>query len=154
MSFSPENIQALSSIITTLLGIIALIFAVRQISQITAQLKISALTNVLSLEAEMNQRKEKLDSINHEIGILHIEGKLSEKIKEIYENKQDAIIENWLNSVDRLCFCILRNYFPEKDWKVEYRDFVKEIIQSFEYKFRADTKYPNILELNKKWSSG
>jgi hypothetical protein len=45
------------------------------------------------------------------------------------------------------------NFFTEKDWKLEYRDFIKEIIQSFEYKFRADTKYNNILELNKKWSS-
>lgn len=153
MSFSPEWIQALSSIVTVLLGICALVFAVRQISHITVQLRISALTNVLSLESEMNLRKEKLDNINHEIQILHMKGELNDKTKEIYENKQDAIIENWLNSVDRLCFCIKRNFFTEKDWKLEYRDFIKEIIQSFEYKFRADTKYNNILELNKKWSS-
>jgi hypothetical protein len=153
MSFSPEWIQALSSIVTVLLGICALVFAVYQISHITVQLRISALTKVLSLESEMNLRKEKLDNINHEIRILHMEGKLDGKTKEIYENKQDSIIENWLNSVDRLCFCIKRNFFTEKDWKLEYRDFVKEIIQSFEYKFRADTKYNNILELNKKWSS-
>lgn len=154
MSFSPEWIQALSSIVTALLGICALVFAVRQISHITVQLRISALTNVLSLESEMNLRKEKLDNINHEIQILHIKGELNDdKTKEIYENKLDATIENWLNSVDRLCFCIRRNFFTEKDWKLEYRDFIREIIQSFEYKFRADTKYSNILELNKKWSN-
>ena len=153
MSFSPEWIQAISSIVTALLGIGAFVFAVHQISQIIVQLRISALTNVLSLESEMNLRKEKLDNINHKIQILHMEGKLNDKAKEIYENKQDAIIENWLNSVDRLCFCIKRNFFTEKDWKLEYRDFIKDIIQSFEYKFRADTKYNNILELNKKWSN-
>jgi len=153
MSFSPEWIQALSSIVTVLLGICALVFAVRQLSQITVQLRISALTNVLSLESEMNLRKEKLDNVNHEIEILNMKNELNEETKEIYENKQDAIIENWLNSVDRLCFCIKRNFFTEKDWKIEYRDFIRDIIQSFEYKFRADTKYNNILELNKKWSN-
>ncbi len=153
MNFSPEWIQALSSIVTVLLGISALVFAVRQISQITDQLRISALTNVLSLEAEMNLRKEKLDNVNHEIEKLDMNKQLNSRAKDVYEKKQNAAIENWLNSVDRLCFCIRRDYFKEKDWKVEYRDYIKEIIQNFEYKFGAATKYNNIIELNKKWSN-
>jgi ABC-type antimicrobial peptide transport system permease subunit len=153
MSFSPDWIQALSSIVTTAVGIIALIFAIRQISQITAQLKMSTLNNVLSLEAEINLRKEKLDNVNYEIKMLSKENRLDNETKEIYENKQEMLIENWLNSIERFCFCIKRNFFKEKDWKLEYRDYIKEIIQSFEYKFGAGTKYNNIIELNKKWSS-
>jgi uncharacterized protein HemX len=148
---SIEHIQALSSIVANIVVICGLGFALYQVYQIKVQLKTSTLTNVLSIEAELNSRKEKLDAVSHEIEILHMEGKLSDKAKEIYERKQNATIENWLNSVDRLCFCIKRDYLKEKDWKAEYRDYIIDIVKNFEKYFGAASRYKNIMDINEKW---
>lgn len=116
--------QAVTSIVTGALGLIGAAIALIQVYQIKTQMRGSTLTNVLTLESDMNSRKEKLDDINHDIEIAHKEGRLDDNLKELLTRYQNAAIENWLNSVDRLCFCILKNYLKEKDWKAEYRDYI------------------------------
>jgi len=102
----------------------------------------------------MNLRKEKLDDVNHDIEISAMKGELKGKLKDVHRKRLKAAIENLLHSVDRLCFCIRRDYFKEKDWKVEYRDYIKGIIREFEpYINGVATKYNNIVELNRKWSN-
>jgi hypothetical protein len=158
-------IIAISSIITGIVGIIGVFIALYQISQIkyqlkcgneelkntTSQLKNTTLTNVLSLEAEMNDRKEKVDNINNEIEKLNLDHKLNKDVQIVYENFLNAAIENWLNSIDRLCFCIKNDYLIEKDWKVEYRDYIIGVVKEFENNFGPASKYKNILDINNKW---
>jgi len=143
--------QAWSSIITGFLGLTGAAFALCQIFQIKEQLRGSTLTNVLSLEADMNSRKAKLDDINNDIEKANKEGQLDDSMKEIFSKYQNAAIENWLNSVDRLCFCIKKNYLKERDWKAEYRDYIVDIVKTYENKFGASSKYKNIIDINEKW---
>lgn len=143
--------QAWSSIITGGLGVIGAAFALWQIYQIKQQLASSTLTNVLSLEADMNSRKAKLDDINNDIETANKEGKLDDAMKGIFLKYQNAAIENWSNSVDRLCFCIKRDYLKEKDWKAEYRDYIIDVVKTHENKFGASSKYKNIIDINEKW---
>ena len=158
-------IIAISSLVTGSVGLMGIFIALYQIFQIklqleygnkelkntTSQLKNTTLTNVLSLEAEMNDRKEKVDTINNEIEKLNLNGELTEERKEIYLKFLNVAIENWLNSIDRLCFCIKNDYLIEKDWKAEYRDYVIDVVKTFEEKFGASSKYKNILDINNKW---
>jgi uncharacterized membrane-anchored protein YhcB (DUF1043 family) len=151
---------AISSIITGVVGIIGVFIALYQIYQIknqlkngseelknaTSQLKNTTLTNVLSLEAEMNDRKEKVDNINNEIEKQNLDNKLTQDVRDVYEKFQNAAIENWLNSIDRLCFCIKNNYLIEKDWKVEYRDYIINVVKTFENKFGVASRYKNIID--------
>ena len=143
--------QAWSTVITTTLAIFGIPFMLYQIRQIKVQLKISTLTNILSLEADITLRKEKLDDINHKIEKLNINGELDDNKKIVYEKYQNAAIENWLNSVDKLCFCIKHNYLKEKDRKIEYRDYIIAIVKDFEGKFGESSKYTSIIDMNKKW---
>ncbi len=144
-------IQSITAIITGGLGLIGAIFAIIQIYQIKNQLSSATLTNVLTLEAEMNSRKAKLDDINNEIEKAKIEGKLDKNAKEVFKRYQNSAIENWLNSVDRLCFCIKSNYLKEKDWKMEYRDYIIDIVRTYEDKFGESSLYTNIKDINQKW---
>lgn len=122
-------IQAITAIVTGVFGLAGAIFAIVQVYQIKNQLSSATLTNVLTLEAEMNSRKAKLDDINNEIEKANLEGKLDKNAKEVFKRYQNSAIENWLNSVDRLCFCIKSNYLKEKDWKMEYRDYIIDIVR-------------------------
>ena len=81
-------IQSITAIITGGLGLIGAIFAIIQIYQIKNQLSSATLTNVLTLEAEMNSRKAKLDDINNEIEKAKIEGKLDKNAKEVFKRYQ------------------------------------------------------------------
>lgn len=144
-------IQSITAIITGGLGLIGAIFAIIQIYQIKNQLSSATLTNVLTLEAEMNSRKAKLDDINNEIEKAKIEGKLDKNAKEVFKRYQNSAIENWLNSVDRLCFCIKSNYLKEKDWKMEYRDYIIDIVRTYEDKFGESSLCTNIKDINQKW---
>ena len=156
---------AFASTITGVVGIIGVIIALYQISQIkkqlengnqelkntTSQLKNTTLTNILALEAELNDRKEKVDEINNDIEKLNLSNELTEETRNVYSKFHNVAIENWLNSIDRLCFCIKNNYLSEKDWKIEYRDYIINVVRTFEDKFGAASKYKNIVDVNEKW---
>ena len=144
-------IQSITAIVTGGLGLIGAVFAIIQIYQIRHQLSSATLTNVLTLEAEMNSRKAKLDDINYEIEKSKSEGKFDKNAKEVFKRYQNSAIENWLNSVDRLCFCIKSNYLKEKDWKMEYRDYIIDIVRTYEDKFGESSLYTNIKDINQKW---
>lgn len=144
-------IQAITAIVTGVFGLAGAIFAIVQVYQIKNQLSSATLTNVLTLEAEMNSRKAKLDDINNEIEKANLEGKLDKNAKEVFKRYQNSAIENWLNSVDILCFCIKSNYLKEKDWKMEYRDYIIDIVRTYEDKFGESSLYTNIKDINQKW---
>ena len=74
-------IQAITAIVTGVFGLAGAIFAIVQVYQIKNQLSSATLTNVLTLEAEMNSRKAKLDDINNEIEKANLEGKLDKNAK-------------------------------------------------------------------------
>ena len=144
-------IQAITAIVTGVFGLAGAIFAIVQVYQIKNQLSSATLTNVLTLEAEMNSRKAKLDDINNEIEKANLEGKIKQNAKAVFKRYQNSAIENWLNSVDRLCFCIKSNYLKEKDWKMEYRDYIIDIVRTYEDKFGESSLYTNIKDINQKW---
>jgi hypothetical protein len=158
MPLVTDWILAIASIIAGIAGALAAFCAVWQIPQIknelknaNQQLKNSVLTNVLSLETEMNSRKERVDDVSHEYLLLEKDDKLTEDINSIYTKRLTTALENWLNSIDRLCFCIKNEYLSEKDWKAEYRDYIVDVVREHESKFGAASKYKNIIHINDKW---
>ncbi|MCL2845714.1 MAG: hypothetical protein FWE23_09765 [Chitinivibrionia bacterium] len=138
--------------ITAVVGIIGVFIAIYQLSQANKQLKSTTLTNVLSLEAEMNNRKERLDSLNHDVEIerLNADRELSPEYWNIYEKRINAAVDSWLDAVNRLCFCIKKGYLTEKEWKAEYRNLITGVVEDFEDKFGEASEYTNIIDLNRK----
>jgi len=105
---------------------------------------------VLEIEGQMNERKVEWDKASSNIREAE-ENKASDNTMSILIDYYATTKENYFNSLDRLCFCISKGYLKEKDWKVEYRNLLKDTIDENDGDFTASTPYKHILDLNNKW---
>lgn len=141
----------IANIIYTLLTAGLLLVAWIQLSKLRNELKMNSLMAILEMESQMNSRKEKVDDVGFRMRNLEIEGKLSDSLKDILSDEYHTAVENWINSVDRLAYCILKKYLEDRDWRSEYRDYVQNLVKEFESRFGAGSRYTNIIDLNNKW---
>ncbi|MDQ1769601.1 hypothetical protein GQR60_07400 [Labilibaculum sp. A4] len=154
-----EIINAVSGSINTLVGIGILLVAYVQLKKVKEQLKNlsdnqrnSTLMTVLELESEMYRRKEAFDNISFEIRSLgEDEGNPSEKQLEIFQDRFNVSLENYLNSLDRLSYCIIYKYLSDRDWKTEYRDLIFDVVDSYESKYGTSSRFRNTKELYERW---
>ncbi len=155
-------INATCSIISLLVAIGALYFAFSQIKQMNSQLKNmnntfknSTLMTVLELENELIRRKVNWDDANFQIREYQISLEKKEKPnKEIIELLQDKLgtsFENYLNALDRFCYCVLHNYISDRDWKTEYREVVFDIVNNNPEEFNVNTRFRNTIKTFQKW---
>jgi len=136
---------------------IGLRIAKNQLNQIKEELKIAiankrtdSLRIVLEIETQMNSRKLEFDKASREIREANLQNASDETI-EILNDYFEAVKENYFNSLDRLCFCIRKEYLNDKDWKSEYQNLIHDIIVDFVEDFNEGSPYRNIKALNNKW---
>ena len=132
--------------------LLALWIAYSQLTNLNETLKMNGLTAIISLESEMNERKESLDRLSAQIQQLAITNPSDEAGAGIMDGLLQGALQNYLNAADRLAFCIKGGYFPEREWRTEYREYFSNIIRSRPDKFGPGTPYRNLLDLNHKWS--
>lgn len=151
------------SFLSFLIASIALCFAYKQIRQVNLQLlnindtfRNSTLMTVLELENELIRRKVAWDSTSFELRQYSIEIEIK-KVKfngdllELIDDKEKIALENYLNALDRFCYCIIHNYISDRDWKTEYRDVVFEIVDNKPEKFGVNSRFKNTIKIYKKW---
>ena len=147
-------IIALSSLLSVVLAFYAVKVAKGQLNKIIENQKIDALKIVLEIEAEMNARKSKLDDAASCF--------MEEKKKQGSSNNQNLTIsemrfktakENYFNIVDRFCYCIEKKYIDDLSWRVEYRNYIKNIVDAYPEDFNASTSYRHIANINNEWQS-
>ncbi|MGV8815904.1 MAG: hypothetical protein ACOH2D_17525 [Gelidibacter sp.] len=165
MNTETDWISAISSALTAIISAGVLYVAYFQIKQVKIQLKglsenqkNSTLMTVLELESELNKRKENFDKANFELREYNLEikkdkKKLDGELLEIYSDKINVAKENYLNSLDRLSYCILHNYLSDRDWRIEYRDIIFEAIDNYQESFGVSSRYRNTIKIYKKWKS-
>lgn len=165
MDSTTDWISAISSTLTMLISGGVLWVAYYQIKQVKKQLKglaenqkNSTLMTVLELESELNKRKESFDKANFELREYNLEidnskKKLSTELLEIYRDKIDVSKENYLNSLDRLSYCILHNYLSDRDWRTEYRDTIFDAVDSYKENFGVSSRYRNMIKIYDKWKN-
>jgi len=113
---------------------------------------------VLELESELNKRKENFDNTNFELREYSLEvenskKKLSKELLGIYRDKIDVAKENYLNSLDRLSYCILHDYLSDRDWRTEYRDTIFDAVDSYKENFGVSSRYRNTIKIYDKWKN-
>lgn len=145
-----ETLGAIGGIVAGIAAILGAWVAYRQLKDLNSTLRMNGLMAVLSLESEMNMRKAALDDISFKIQQLDGTNP-DQKIVEAHKGLLEGALQNYLNSADRMAFCIMRNYFPEREWRAEYRQYFSNIISAHEGKFGANTPYRNLKDLNDKW---
>ncbi len=149
---SLEVIQTIATCVAALAAIAAVFVAWWQLGNLNKTLRMNALTVVLGLESEMNMRKMKVDEVATDIRRLDCEdNENNSKLIGILSDYMEGLLENWLNCADRLAYCIKQGYLADKDWKIEYREYFNDLVKDHPDKFRADTIYTNLLDLNNKW---
>ncbi|KAF9658346.1 hypothetical protein HBA12_14250 [Tenacibaculum mesophilum] len=165
MNTQTDWISAISSALTTIISGGVLWVAYYQIKQVKVQVKglaenqkNSTLMAVLELESELNKRKESFDKANFELREYNLElesskKKLNKDLLEIYSDKIEVSKENYLNSLDRLSYCILHNYLSDRDWRTEYRDTIFEAVDSYKEKYDISSRYRNTIDIYNKWKS-
>ena len=158
-------ISAVSAVFSTLISACVLWVAWYQIKQVKLQLKNlaegqknSTLMTVLELESEMNKRKENLDSCNFDlrqygIDINSSEKELNEDTLELFKDKIKVALENYLNALDRLSYCVIHNYLSDRDWKTEYRDILFDAVDNYTECFGVSSRFWNTKRLYEKWKS-
>ncbi len=165
-----EKLSAYSTLAATIVqaaafvaGLYVLCLTIKQLRGLNHTLKLTALSGLLQLEADMCARKAKLDDISAEALLdrtiremtpktTYQESKIQEARAENFKVRQRTAKENWFNAVDRLCFVILKSYWQGIDWRVEYEDYLKQIVESHRDWFEPHS-YPNIVALHNQWQA-
>lgn len=146
-------VNAIATVATTIVALYGVLVAKRQLSGLRDTLRTDSLMAVLTIESELAGRQEKCAEISRLIKRLSAQQNFDQVEMKILQEWLDAAVENWLNALERLCFCINKGYVTEKDWRAEYRKYIEDAISNHEPFFRADTRYPNTLHLHKKWQA-
>ena len=118
-----EEINAGSAALNVLITAGILLVAYVQLRKVKEQLKNlsenqrnSALMTVLEMESEMFKRKEALDKVSFQIRELGISNtEINSEMVDLFKDKHDVAIENYLNSLDRFCYCIIQKYLSDRD---------------------------------------
>jgi hypothetical protein len=165
MNTETDWISAISSALTTIISAGVLYVAYYQIKQVKKQLKglsenqkNSTLVTVLQLESELNKRKENYDKANFEfreynLKIEKSKKKLNKDLLGIYADKINTAKENYLNSLDRLSYCIIHEYLSDKDWRTEYREIIFLAVDNNEESFGVTSRYRNTKNIYNKWKN-
>lgn len=141
-------------------GFLLVGIAIRQLSNLVKQIEtaneansISRLNTLLSIEDTIAERRLKLS----ESGI-----KLAEYEKENDDESQskfqalqlefDEAKQMYLNSLDRLCYCLDKDLLYENELRSEYRDVINRAISDFQEDFNTGTPYRNIKKVYEKWA--
>lgn len=159
----PDWIGATCAILSFLISCGALIFAYYQIRQVNNQLKNmndtfrnSTLMTVLELENELIRRKVSWDEASfglreYNINLNKEQEEPNLDYLELLQDKFNTSFENYLNALDRFCYCVLHNYISDRDWKTEYRDVVFDIVDSYPENFNVKSRFRNTIKIFQKW---
>lgn len=156
MSNNPitDWIVAVCAVVTVVIGVLTLYQLYIQLKNLNNSLRNSTLSTLIDLENEIIRRKEILDVVNNEITKYNNElgeNMPNEHTLALLMTREKSALENYLNSIDRLSYCILNEYFLDKDWRGEYRDVIFDIIDKKQEQFGPNTKYRNIKKLYNNW---
>ena len=152
---SPKDIPPIVGDIPTwlasLTAVVAIVFGYRQLKQLNVSLKLNSLAIFLQIENEMNSRKVKMLECARALNEAKSKA-TKDKLADQLTEELKAYLCLYLNSVDRLAFCIRRKYIPESEAFDDYRDYFTEVISSYPEYFGADTKHRNVKYLYDHWN--
>lgn len=152
-------IEPVTSVLTTLAACFGVWIAKKNLGTISESLNLSVknqkldhLKVVLEIETQMNSRKLEFDKASKSVREADADN-IAENKFEILSDYFESAKESYLNSLDRLCFCIDKEYIEDKDWRVEYRNAIQNVITEFPDDFNEASPYKNIKNINRLWQS-
>lgn len=141
---------------SAIIALLMLWVAIRQLSKVASQIEIAARANsisqlsaLLNLEQQIADRRLELSKAG--IALSQAKGKGVEEF-DAAQLRYNEAKEVYLNSLDRLCFCVLKDLLHDDDIRLEYRDLIKSTVQMFADDFSLSSPYRNIRKVYDKWA--
>jgi hypothetical protein len=142
---------AWGSILSGIAALMAVAVAGHQLKGLVKQLKQSNFTALLTLEIEMNARKQRVGEAARAVRFLSLKQDVDQNEIIIAYEFLEECLEDWFNLADRMAFCILNKYLRERDFKSEYRKYFEQFLIQYPEYFGPDTIYTNIVKLCHRW---
>ncbi|KJL04352.1 hypothetical protein [Priestia aryabhattai] len=113
--------------------------------------KISTLNTVLTLEERITENHIRMSEAITKVDELTAAGNQADLDKA--KLTLNLAIENYLNSMDRLCASIINGLIPEEEYSRDYKSAIYVIVKNkhFTNKFNTGSPYPNIIEIYDRW---
>jgi nitrogen fixation/metabolism regulation signal transduction histidine kinase len=143
-----ELVSVISNVILALCSVVLVVVGIRQLNNLV---KDNSIKTVLEIESLLQQNQTDINRFTSKVRMGDVKGDLTDEMREIYKDDKKALMEIYLNTMDRLCYCILRDYLKDRDWKSEYRELLENTIRKNTDKFQAGTHFKNIMKLYDKW---
>jgi hypothetical protein len=138
----------IGTILSGAAGLVGLGIAIFQLGGLRKSLKQANLMAMFQIEFELSRRKERMVSIRQQ-AIEKTSGQVDISVSDGFVKEA---LEDYYNIFDRLCFFILKRYFNEEDFRLEYRDMLFKTIENDESKFSGiGSPYQNMVKLYRKW---
>ena len=136
---SIENLIQLISNISIIIALFTgIYFSVRSNNKLRKQ---NSILNIIELERDLMSSRRMLDNINFE------NSKISNSAKSqvfAHISLYEVEFKNYFNILDRICFCFLHKYIPEKEINKEYHNLIIKIYESEDYKIKPDENNNNL----------
>lgn len=141
---------------SALIALLMLGIGIWQISKLTKQVEAAVKSNsigelnaLLALEAQIADRRLRLSQVG--IAVKECKDESDENFYSL-SLQFDEAKQMYLNGLDRLCFCILKELFHGEDMRLEYREIIKAAIKDFSSDFETGTPYRNITKVYESWA--
>ena len=141
---------------SALIALLMLGIGIWQISKLTKQVEAAVKSNsigelnaLLALEEQIADRRLRLSQVG--IAVKECKDKSGENFDSLVLQFDEAK-QMYLNGLDRLCFCILKELFQGEDMRLEYREIIKSAIKDFSSDFGTGTPYRNITKVYENWA--
>lgn len=147
-----EIISSGSNFVMALAAVIAVGVAHTQLKKLVDANRQAALVLVVQIEIAMLDARRRMSDLSL---ILHgAQSSTDSEHIRLLQTQVKESFESYLNLLDRYCASVRRGIVPEKDAKLDYRDQIREVVRSDEFKpfFGTGTNYVNIQKLHDKWS--
>lgn len=157
----PTDIYNLTTVyiysISATIALAMLGVAIWQLGKLTAQVReavrsnsIGQLNALLALEQQIAERRLNLSQAG--IAVKELNSSPDSDKFTSASLAFDEAKQMYLNSLDRLCFCVLKNLLHDADMRLEYRETIKMAVSQFPEDFGISTPYRNIKKVYEKWA--
>jgi hypothetical protein len=133
-----------------------IIIALIQIGKVVKSNSISEVAALLQIESVLGQNRQRIDQATVLMANLNSKrqggGTVLQAEIDAVEIEMNGAVQNYLNSLDRLCACILRGVFREDYAKQDYRDYINAAIETYADHFGGvKDRFHNIRKVREKW---
>lgn len=144
-------------VISAVIALIMLGVAISQLSKLRIQVQEAVKSNIISelgtfLEVENQIKNSRRELTKASLNVLTLKDKGRQDELDSASLYLDECIENYLNGLDRLCFCIIKEYFDNDDMKIKYRHVINDAVEKNPTYFQQASKYRNIKKIHEKWA--